>query len=284
MIANGVFSGGCGYLAWMMPSLWVSLLGIPIEFEWTMVALGWALIGYSLVLLYIAVRYPLLRVFSKVAVILDFLWVVGALLIYFFNVVRPTVSGAVVFFGVTLLVGLFACVQYLGLKHEGLELNRTVAPDGSVGVVRSWLSMKMWVKCWLFFLNFVFLMFFFYVGETIARWVLVCYVTSGLYLFVFMWAQKGLTRLLGLAHIVPWTGLLIMLMVSLVGGAGPIPAIAFSQSPLFFLLTLLLMLVISVCLIFDYFDVYRWFIGGERFVLGSQAAADHGASRLAKQV
>ena len=94
---------------------------------------------------------------------------------------------------------------------------------------RSWLSMKPWVKAWLFFLSGVFLAALCF-RDPLASWALVAYLASGPLLLAMMLAQRGLTRLLGLAHLVPWTPFLVYAVLRLVGETMG-PRIRWSDDP-----------------------------------------------------
>lgn len=142
---------------------------------------------------------------------------------------------------------------------------------------RSWLAMKPWVKAWLFFLNGVFLAALAF-RDPLARWTLAAYLASGPLLLAMMLAQRGLTRLLGLAHLIPWLPLLAYTSLRLSGDAAG-PRITPGGDPALFAWALVLGAATAVCLAFDAFDVVRW-IRGERFVLGTPEAARAGASRL----
>src|SRR5574340_59947 len=89
-------------------------------------------------------------------------------------------------------------------------------------IAASWLSMKPWVKNWLFFLNTVFIVAFAFPEDPAAKWILLAYVASGPLLALFMIKQRGLTRLLGIAHLVPWVPLMIYIVLRLTSDvAGP---------------------------------------------------------------
>lgn len=140
----------------------------------------------------------------------------------------------------------------------------------------SWLSMRTPVKLWLFFLNAVFLASLFFWPSSLTFWVLVCYVASAPFMFGIMIIQRGLTRMLGLAHLIPWIPLLVYLVFRL---AAPVETvrIAYGTAPAKFSYTVFLLACLTVCLAFDLYDVYRW-IRGERYVLGSKEAVDRGVS------
>lgn len=141
---------------------------------------------------------------------------------------------------------------------------------------RSWLSMKPWVKTWLFLLNGIFLGSLFFTHDPLAGITLSAYAASGPLLILMIWAQRGLTRLLGLAHLIPWLPLLVYLGLRLssdvVGSR-----LDFNADRSLLAYTLVLFAAVAVCLAFDTWDVVRW-RRGERFVLGTRAAHAAGAS------
>jgi len=163
-----------------------------------------------------------------------------------------------------------------------VEVGEALGNQSSVWheIGRSWMSMKTWVKLWLFFLNFVFLLALAFVRDPIGRWTFAAYAAAGPLLMVFMIRQRGLTRLLGLAHIIPWVPLLVYLSLRmtshLVG-----PMLTKEEDPLLFSYVILVLASAGACLALDFYDVYRW-LRGERFVLGSEEAFRAGASRLAR--
>jgi hypothetical protein len=142
------------------------------------------------------------------------------------------------------------------------------------------MSTKTWIKVWLLFLNFVFLLALAFLRDPIGRWTFIAYAASGPLLLAFMLRQRGLTRLLGLAHIIPWVPLMIYLAARLTSdviGARLTP----DRDPELFAYVVLLIATVGTCLAFDFYDVYRW-VRGERFILGSEVAFRGGASRLAR--
>lgn len=132
---------------------------------------------------------------------------------------------------------------------------------------RSWTAIKGWVMAWLVLLNGVFLVAPAFVAPDIARIILAGWAMSGPFLAVQIIWQGGLTRALGLAHLVPWTPLLIWLLWH--------QGWALSADYLG-----VLSLGIAICLAFDLYDLWRW-IYGERYVLGSVEATRAGASKAA---
>jgi hypothetical protein len=147
----------------------------------------------------------------------------------------------------------------------------------------SWLSMKSWVKAWLFFLNGVFLAAFGYLPEPSAGLTLVAYLAFGPLAWFIIRRQRGITRILGAAHLVPWVPLCVYLALRLTSSwVGP--QINFdSNAPLTCFVAAVLVSVL-VCLGFDIVDMLRW-LKGERYVLGSPesiavGACDFGPDRI----
>lgn len=144
-------------------------------------------------------------------------------------------------------------------------------------IAASWLSMKSWVKNWLFFLNGVFLVAFAFLADPAAKWILLAYAASGPLLAWLTIKQRGLTKLLGVAHLVPWVPLLVYIVLRLSTElAGPV--VIFRTEPVFAGYLYLLVSCLVVCLSLDAWDVLRYH-RGERYVLGSPEAVHLGASR-----
>jgi hypothetical protein len=137
-----------------------------------------------------------------------------------------------------------------------------------ISIAKSWLSLKTWVKLWLFVLNIVFLISVFFLDEPVGFWIFVAYIVSGMFLFVILGIQRGLTRLLGLGHLVPGIPLIIYLVMQL----------SKLSDPLLIGYIWLVLLTFGMCLILDILDVIRWFLG-ERYVMGSNEAYQAGASK-----
>lgn len=97
---------------------------------------------------------------------------------------------------------------------------KRVALDGSVSTLlvrvgQSWMALKTWIKLWLFFLNALFLGAFIFLYHPVSRWILVAYISSGAILVPIALFQQGLSRILGLGHILPWLPLLVYLVFAL---------------------------------------------------------------------
>lgn len=146
-------------------------------------------------------------------------------------------------------------------------------------IAASWLSMKTWVKVRLFALNGLFLGALALLPAAEAKIVLLAYVASGPLLAYGMVKQRGLTRLLGAAHLVPWlplVGYLVLRLSSDLLG----PRLSAAGDPLLFTYLVGVLVATTVCLAADAYDIWRW-VKGERFVLGSPEAARAGASLVA---
>lgn len=167
-------------------------------------------------------------------------------------------------------------------------MNETTQTDGQLpadwsrmaSFGQSWLSLKTWVKTWLWFVNVVFWLALLFWYHTESRWILLAYAATGPFLFGQALWQRGLTRLLGLAHIIPWLPLLIYLSFRVFSDRLG-QQISYASDPAFHVYLLIMLLTLTICLVLDIFDVIRWF-RGERYVLGSRDAHRLGASCLAQ--
>jgi hypothetical protein len=133
---------------------------------------------------------------------------------------------------------------------------------------------------WLWYLNLLYWGAFAWLPRPEAVWTLVAYLAVGPLIVVMIRAQRGLTRLAGLIHL-PWVPLTLYLGLRLftdILGPGLSPA----TDGLFHGWLLLLFCSTLVCLALDAADVVRW-LAGERYVLGTPAAAAAGASKLAPE-
>ena len=146
----------------------------------------------------------------------------------------------------------------------------------------SWLAMKTWVKIWLFWLNLVLLSSVLFVDDPLGRYTLLSLLPTIMLLLFIAYRYAGLVRLLGVGHLIPWLPLLIYaelrLWTNWVG-----PKIIFINSPSLYVWAVTLVLCLTICLVFDVYDVIRWY-RGERYVLGTRAAFLAGASKLSRQL
>lgn len=143
---------------------------------------------------------------------------------------------------------------------------------------RSWRSIKPTVMVWLWYLNALYWVGFIYLPRPEALWVITAYLAVGPMVFVLIVLQRGLTRLSGLIHL-PWVPLTVYLILRLyTDSLGP--ALSTSDGTFYMVWLHVLLASTVICLVLDVVDVIRWF-AGERYVLGTPAAAACGASRLA---
>lgn len=162
--------------------------------------------------------------------------------------------------GVALALLVGACVAALGsaqLFLLGRKRSGLSASAHWLRIGRSWMALPAWVKAWLIALNAVFLAAPALMPWDAARVVLIAYVASGPLLLGFAVHAGGLTRFMGIGHIVPWAPLLAWLMMQ--------PDL-YSEGFLRSGYASLLAVMIALCLAFDLYDVIRWH-RGERAIL-----------------
>lgn len=147
-------------------------------------------------------------------------------------------------------------------------------------VAKSWMALKTWVKIWLVCLNIVLVGSFAFLHDAAGRWTAVAYVATGPILLAIMLRIRGLSRILGLGHIVPWVPLLIYLGLRVSSDAVG-PRLTAEASPALFWYVMIVVTTVGVCLVFDVYDLVRWF-RGERYVMGSEEAFRAGASLRAR--
>lgn len=194
----------------------------------------------------------------------DLLWWLGTLALVACGQWITTSAGVVAALLVAAGVAALGVAQLflLGQRKTGLG-----AAEHWRRLGQSWLGLPLPVKLWLLLLNAVFLASLGFWPTDISRFTLAAYVASGPLLLGIAAAQGGLTRLLGLAHLLAWLPLLIWLIPRL--GTATLEA-GFA---------LLLFAVTLICLALDLWDIRRW-LGGDRAVLGL-ATLCPGAARQA---
>jgi len=184
----------------------------------------------------------------------DLLWWTASLAFVAAGVWITTLSGAVIVLVVAMAVAALGVAQLaiLGVSKSDLSTR-----DHWQRIGRSWLSLPIWVKIWLFAMNAAFLAapFFLSWGDSLV--ILIAYAATGPLLFGFAVYEGGLTRLMGVGHLIPWIPLLGWLVYWLTATDDRIEAVAYVA----FLTGL-----IAICLVFDIYDLLRW-IRGERSIL-----------------
>jgi hypothetical protein len=210
----------------------------------------------------------------------DLTWVTLTAILLGLGIWITTAAGIAAAIGVALVVGVLGIAQIGAAPAEPAAV-----PDAddhlpvhlpllrSIGV--SWNSMKLWIKVWLFGVNGAFLAALVFWPEPAAKFALAAYVASGPWLLAIMIAQRGLTRMLGIAHLIPWIPLTIYLILRLTSDmAGPRLVVGESWLATY---AAVLLFVIGICQAFDIYDLARW-IRGQQFRLGSPNAVKAGAS------
>lgn len=224
-----------GLLFVVMPAATGNFLGVSSAMAITIV--GAALLCNGAHLLVASSRqhfYPLEVYYFSVG---DLLWVNVTLMLVASESFLPTPVSIAAALLVAAFVGSVGVLQLTALSKLTTTLNSANAADSlpdhltvAAAIVASWVSMKTGVKYWLFALNAVFLAAVFILPDPLARYTLMAYAASGPWLLAIMLYQRGLTRLLGMAHLVPWVPLLVYLAARLTSNiAGP--QITFAATP-----------------------------------------------------
>lgn len=185
----------------------------------------------------------------------DLIWWLATLALIAFDVWVTTSLGITLAIAVAIGVTTMGVTQLflLGVERSGLSAGAHWRQIG-----RSWLALPGWVKLWLFALNIVFLLSPVFLPWWIANVVLVSYVASGPLLLAYAVYGGGLTRIMGIGHLVPWLPLLVWLFI-----------VAMPTSNAMNLGFLWLLTVMTVvCLAFDVYDVWRW-LRGDREILAN---------------
>lgn len=162
--------------------------------------------------------------------------------------------------GVALVLLVAVCVAAMGTAQLfllGRERSGLDASGHWRRIGQSWVSLPGWVKAWLIALNAIFLAAPVLMPWDAARVVLIAYVASGPLLLGFAVHAGGLARSMGIGHIVPWGPLLAWLIMQPDLFGAELALSGYSA---------LLVAMISLCLVFDLYDVVRWH-RGERAIL-----------------
>jgi len=274
LLANAAFSLVCGVLLVALASPLKAVFGLPAG--WPLLLIGFGLLPFA-VLVGITARQPTpKRSYVLGFAVADVAWVLASVLVLVLAWEMISPLGRSLIAGVALVVAGFAHLQFLGVGRADLREVEEPPLPLRAAIWNSWRSMKTWVKVWLFVLNAIFLLALAFPLQPLTRWVLLAYVASGPLLLGMMVWQRGLTRLLGLAHLVPWTPLVVYLVLRLTGDALG-PQLRLDTHGNLYLWVLVLLAAVTVCLALDIYELLRW-LRGERFVLGSPEAARRGAS------
>lgn len=186
----------------------------------------------------------------------DLAWWLGTLVLIAAGLWIGTATGTLVALLVALAV---ACLGIAQLVHLGLMRSGLPASEHWRRIGQSWLALPLWVRIWLFALNAAFLVAPLFLPWTESRIILIAYLASGPFLLGFAVFEGGLSRLMGVGHIVPWLPLLGWLAHWLVVADSALPVVAYVAT---------LGIMIAACLAFDIIDIFRW-VRGERGVLAT---------------
>lgn len=211
----------------------------------------------------------------------DIAWFLASLTMLAFLPVVSTPAGVGLVLTIAIAVmsiGLGQLWTYVEDTGAGAILRGESGPTGEQGlmpahltrlgaIAHSWLGMKTWVKIWLFALNAVFVFALSFWPDDIVLIVLAAYAATLPLLLSIMIMQRGLTRFLGIAHLIPWVPLLAYLLARLTGDVAG-PQITSGTDPNLFLYILILSAFIALCLAFDAYDLARW-VRGDTARLGS---------------
>ena len=116
--ATGVATGA---LQLLLSGLLASLLGLP---ETLLVATGWALFGYVVLISFIATRQFVPEGLVWLLIIANLLWVAGCMaLLLLGDLVTPTLAGKVFIAVQAVAVGLLAELQWVGLRKAVAQPN-----------------------------------------------------------------------------------------------------------------------------------------------------------------
>ena len=225
--------------------------------ETAVFVIGILLIGNAAHLFFAAMRPALIRAEVIWFSLGDLLWWSGSLALLATQVWVTSDRGILVTWLVAVAVAGLGLAQLwlLGRATAGLHLK---AYWRSIGA--SWLALPLWVKVWLFWLNGVFLAALFFVPSELSRIVLIAYVAAGPLLLAFAFFEGGLSRLMGLGHLLPWAPMVVWLVMWLWQTGLTSPDAVYG---------VVLAVTTMICLGFDIYDVRRW-LRGDRAILGSE--------------
>lgn len=184
----------------------------------------------------------------------DLLWWTASLALVATGVWVTTFAGVVSVLVVATAVAALGVAQLaiLGVAKSGLSTR-----DQWRRIGHSWLSLPTWVKTWLFVLNAAFLAAPFFLSWSDAHVILIAYAATGPLLLGFAVYEGGLTRLMGVGHLIPWIPLLGWIGYWFADPEHTIEAAAYMA---------FLTAMIAICLVFDIYDLLRW-NRGERSIL-----------------
>jgi hypothetical protein len=113
LIGNGLFSITSGLIAVVLAAQVADLIGVN---QIVMLAVGIGVVGFGIAILISARRHPINLVEARLTVVADVSWVIAAAVI----IVIPsllTTEGNLLLGAISVVVGLFAILQTVGIRH-----------------------------------------------------------------------------------------------------------------------------------------------------------------------
>ena len=110
---NALFSTGCGLAALALAQPLAEALGIPDPR--TLTSLGAQLLVFAALLVWLAPRAGIRPAFALAVIAADVLWVVGTIPVVYAGGLTPAGNWTAI--AIAEVVGLFAILQYLGLRR-----------------------------------------------------------------------------------------------------------------------------------------------------------------------
>lgn len=259
--ANAAFSGICGIVGTLFARpLAAAFLSIDAVFAfWLVLATGVSLVSFGLIVFFTS-KFPRRWLIGLIS-LTDAIWVAGSFALVALAWSAFTMAGIAFVVFQAVMVSIFAFRQFAYLSEsepQSPPAHRFTIPTGKA-IAQSWLSLKLWVKIWLFALNGIFLVALSFMDDPSGPIVLTAYALTGPLLIGMMMAQRGLTRLLGVAHLIPGVPLTVYLGIRLWGDWGVSPVNIWLE---------ILLATLLICLAFDFYDVKRW-LKGERSRFGA---------------
>ncbi len=114
LFINALFSASTASLMLIAPSFLQAHIPLP---HWFWITIGIGLAGFAVTLALTARDETKMHLLSPWIIGADSVWVIGSFLgfLFFFN--QISILGAVMVFGVNMMVGLLALMQYLGFRN-----------------------------------------------------------------------------------------------------------------------------------------------------------------------
>jgi hypothetical protein len=114
LLADAVASGATGLLLIAGADLLTGLLGLPVAM---MREAGLLLVPYVVLVAFVGTREAISRPAVQVIIALNLLWVVGSVGLLMSGYVAPTALGYAFVIAQAIVVGVFAELQFIGLRR-----------------------------------------------------------------------------------------------------------------------------------------------------------------------